>query len=137
MLSFPKHLRIERFFLKVNTFFVSVLLLLTSTMFGDTGFGFKRTQGICCVFLKKSELISDNKSRNPLSVDVVSKNLGRYDAIWSSWLLSKYNYPSWKFLRENRPDQLVLYAISADTTRDTKESSFFDYNFIAGSAGKN
>lgn len=66
----------------------------------------------------------------PLDVNAAEKNVGRYDAFWCSQIMAQYNRPAWEFLRQNRPDKIMLYYVSATTTRKTDVRTYFDYDYI-------
>lgn len=88
-------------------------------------------KGISCVFFQKRELLSGSSwSSKPLDVLTAEKNVGRYDAFWCAQIMAQYNYPVWQFLRQNRPDQIMLYYISATTTRKTNVRTYLDYDYI-------
>lgn len=89
-------------------------------------------RGISGIFLKKVELMTRNSwSSKPLDVPAGISKLSRYDAIWGAHLLTQHNLPVWRFLRRNRPNQLMLYYCHANTTKADGENPYFDYEFIS------
>ena len=89
------------------------------------------TRGISGIFLKQHELMTRNSwSSAPLDVKTVEKNIGRYDAIWSAQLVAQFNRPAWVYMRQKRPDQMMLHTVTGDTCRRTKESSYLDFEYI-------
>lgn len=92
---------------------------------------FMQTKGISAVFLKKRELMQTDSWRSkPLPVDKALKNISKYDAIWGAQILAQHNRPAWQYLRQNRPDHIMLYSLSSSTIRKDDEILRPDPDYI-------
>jgi len=92
----------------------------------------KVTQGISAIFPKRLEIMTGNSwSSKPIGIQTIIKTLGRYDAIWGAHLISEHNRPAWRYLRRNRPDQIMLYYCHSNTTKGGNETPYFDYEYIS------
>ena len=108
-----------------------LVLFCSPVVFGVGSNDSEAVSGISGIFLKPHEIMRGNKwSRPPLDVKSVERNVGRYDAIWTSELIAQCNRPAWEYLRRYRRDVKMFYNISGDTSRRTTESSYFDYDYI-------
>ena len=88
-------------------------------------------RGMCCVFIRNREILTGESWRGkPLDVLTASKNIGKYDAILCAQMVSKYNRPVWQYARKTRPDQVMLYYISACTVRPNNPLTQLNYDYI-------
>jgi len=117
---------------KAKTAAILITLLTTaSNLWAEEKFPAQSVKGITTIFMKRREIMTgDSWNSPPLKNDTTAKNLSRYDAIWCAQLLAHHNRPAWDFLRQTKPEILMLYYIAADSTRPGGESTYYDYDYI-------
>jgi len=87
-------------------------------------------RGVSTTFLKRLEIVAGNTWKAPmLSPEAAAKGIGRYDAVWCALLIPAYNQPAWNYLRQHRPDILMLHYMSGDSTR-TYDDGWFSYKYV-------
>ena len=107
---------------------VTILLVTLSNLCYAESSSAQSAKGISSIFMKRREIMAgDSWGNPPLRKDTAAKNLSRYDAVWCAQLVVHHNQPAWEFLRQTRPEILMLYYIAADSTRP---DSGFDYDYI-------
>lgn len=105
---------------------VSCLLLISTLVIAEGQSLCANTNGIAMVFPKKNEL-ADNRD---VRLDAIVMDLCRYNAIWCSQLVAKYNPQAWKIINNNHSEKLLLRYISGCSTYPNSSLVCLNYNYI-------
>lgn len=87
---------------------------------------------LAAIFLNEKELMSGNSWKSkPLTASKAAENLLEYNAIWCAQVIEKYNPDSWDFIREKKPNIILLYYIGGNNVQNDKHDfTSFDYQYI-------
>lgn len=89
-------------------------------------------RGTSVTFVKWQEVETrDDAGSHPLPTEIAVRNLAKYDAIWASMFIGRWNPEVWRELRTRFPTILALHYTSAVVTARTGPRGYFDYQYIS------